>query len=172
MAIIMDGKALAAQMRAQLAGDVSTLKLKTGVTPGLAVVIVGENPASQVYVRTKGREAQAAGMNSFHHALPGDVTQEQLLALVHRLNADPHVHGILVQLPLPDALDSQSILQAVDPAKDVDGFHPLNAGRLSLGTPGLTPCTPQGCLRLLKHYVPETLAGKTAVVLGRSNIVG
>jgi methylenetetrahydrofolate dehydrogenase (NADP+) / methenyltetrahydrofolate cyclohydrolase len=168
MAIILDGKALAAEMQADLTGRVA---LQT--TPaGLAVVLVGEDPASQVYVRNKGKAVEAVGMRSFQHTLPTATSQAELLALIDELNHDPAVHGILVQLPLPAHIDTQTVLQAVSPLKDVDGFHPVNVGKLHIGLPSLVPCTPQGCIRLLKRYIPESLAGLNAVVLGRSNIVG
>jgi methylenetetrahydrofolate dehydrogenase (NADP+)/methenyltetrahydrofolate cyclohydrolase len=141
------------------------------VTPGLAVVLVGENPASQVYVKSKTRQTLEAGMRSFDHALPASATQEELLTLVRRLNADPAVDGILVQLPLPAQIDAETVLEAIDPAKDVDGFHPVNVGRLATGAPALVPCTPLGSLMLIQSVRPD-LAGAEAVVVGRSNIVG
>ncbi len=170
-ATIIDGKAIAAQLRARVAAEVARLRAEHRFVPGLAVVLVGDNPASAVYVRAKGKQTQEAGMESFEHALPGKATEAELLALVQRLNADPAVHGILVQLPLPKQIDSQKVLNAVDPLKDVDGFHPLNVGRLATGLPALTPCTPLGCIMLAKTVHP-TLAGMEAVVIGRSNIVG
>ena len=168
---IIDGKAIAAELRARLAAEVRRLRAGHALEPGLAVVLVGENPASAVYVRSKAKQTQEAGMRSFDHRLPETISQGDLLALVAQLNADPAVHGILVQLPLPQQIDSQKVLNAVDPAKDVDGFHPVNAGRLATGVPALTPCTPLGCIMLAKT-VHATLAGMEAVVIGRSNIVG
>ncbi len=170
-ATIIDGKAIAATLRARIAAAVAGLKAAHGVTPGLAVVLVGENPASQVYVRSKAKQTAEAGMRSMEHKLPVETTQADLLALVARLNADPDVDGILVQLPLPAQIDADKVIEAIDPAKDVDGFHPVNAGRLATGTGGLVPCTPLGCIKLLKALKPD-LAGLEAVVVGRSNIVG
>src|SRR2546423_257885 len=167
---IIDGKAIAAELRARVATEVQRLAREHDLTPRLAVVLVGENAASAVYVRNKAKQTQEAGMRSFDHPLPESVSENHLLALVARLNADPAVHGILVQLPLPQQIDSQKILNAIDPAKDVDGFHPMNAGRLATGLPALTPCTPLGCVMLAKS-VHRSLAGMEAVVLGRSNIV-
>jgi methylenetetrahydrofolate dehydrogenase (NADP+) / methenyltetrahydrofolate cyclohydrolase len=169
-AALIDGNALAANVRARVAAAVAQLKGQ-GVTPGLAVVLAGDNPASQVYVRNKGRQTVEAGMRSFDHALPASVSEAGLLSLVERLNADPEVDGILVQLPLPPHIDAQRVIEAVDPHKDVDGFHPLNAGRLTTGAPGLVPCTPLGCLMLIRS-VREDIAGLEAVIVGRSNIVG
>jgi methylenetetrahydrofolate dehydrogenase (NADP+) / methenyltetrahydrofolate cyclohydrolase len=171
MTQIIDGKAVAARLRASIAAAVSGLKAKHGLTPGLAVVLVGENPASQVYVRNKAKQTTEVGMSSFEHKLPASTSESELLALVDRLNRDKAVHGILVQLPLPKQIDSQKVLNAVDPGKDVDGFHPLNAGRLATGEPALTPCTPLGCVSLAKSVKPD-LTGLEAVVVGRSNIVG
>jgi methylenetetrahydrofolate dehydrogenase (NADP+)/methenyltetrahydrofolate cyclohydrolase len=169
---IIDGKAFAAELRGRIGGAVSRLKNEHGLTPGLAVVLVGENPASQVYVRNKNRQTAETGMNSFHHALPAETSQDELLELVARLNADPTVHGILVQLPLPDQIDAPAVLDAIDPDKDVDGFHVVNAGRLMTGTgKPLVPCTPLGCMMLLREYAGD-LTGKRAVIVGRSNIVG
>ena len=167
---IIDGKTIAADLRAKVAADVHGL-LARGVVPGLAMVLVGEDPASEVYVRSKSKAVQEAGMRSFDHRLPASVSEAELLALVKKLNADPQVHGILVQMPLPVAIDASRIIAAVDPGKDVDGFHPLNVGRLNIGLPGLSPCTPLGCVMLAKT-VNASLAGKEAVVVGRSNIVG
>lgn len=164
---IIDGIAIARTLRQQIAADISAKK----VTPGLAVVLVGEDPASQVYVRNKSKAAEEVGMKSWTHRLPVETTQAELLAMVEQLNKDPTVHGILVQLPVPKHIDSQSIIAAIDPAKDVDGFHPINAGRLSLGLPSLVPCTPQGSMILLREALP-TLSGKKAIILGRYNIVG
>ena len=167
---IIDGKALAASLRERVAAQVAALD--GTVRPGLAVVLVGEDPASAVYVRNKNRETQAAGMASFEHNLPADTGEAELLALVDSLNRDPAVHGILVQLPLPDAIDSAKVLRAIDPAKDVDGFHPENVGALWTGAPALAPCTPRGCMTMLAEVHPAGLVGKRAVVVGRSNIVG
>ena len=164
---IIDGKAHAAALRARVAERVAALQRP----PGLAVVLVGDDPASAVYVRNKGRATEAAGMRGFEHRLPAETTQADLLALVHRLNDDPGVDGILVQLPLPAHIDASAVITAIDPDKDVDGFHPLNAGRLATGLPGFVPCTPLGCLMLLRD-VHQHLAGLEAVVVGRSNIVG
>jgi methylenetetrahydrofolate dehydrogenase (NADP+)/methenyltetrahydrofolate cyclohydrolase len=168
---IIDGKAIAAELRAAVAAEVQRLTREHGLTPGLAVVLVGENPASAVYVRSKGKQTVEAGMHSFDHRLPEAASENEVLALVGKLNADPAVHGILVQLPLPKQIDSQKVLAAIDPAKDVDGFHPVNAGRLATGLPALTPCTPLGCI-LLAKTVHRSLEGLEAVVVGRSNIVG
>lgn len=170
-ATLIDGKAFAADLRRKVAGDVAILKRDHGVTPGLAVVLVGEDPASQVYVRNKGRQSVEAGLASFEHKLPADTPEADLLALVARLNADPAVHGILVQLPLPAHMNADRVIAAIEPAKDVDGFHAVNAGRLATGQDALTPCTPLGCLFLLQDRF-ESLAGLDAVVVGRSNIVG
>src|SRR3954454_10385277 len=168
---IIDGKAIAAQLRTKVAAEVQRLKVTNGVTPGLAVVLVGENPASAVYVRSKGKQTVEAGMRSFDHRLPDSVSEGELLTLVQKLNADPAVHGILVQLPLPKQIDSQKVLAAIDPAKDVDGFHPVNSGRLATGLAALVPCTPLGCVMLAKT-VHASLEGMEAVIVGRSNIVG
>ncbi len=170
-ATIIDGKAFAASLRARIAGGVSDFRAKAGRAPGLAVVLVGEDPASSVYVRSKGKATREAGMESIEHRLPADVPAETLLALVADLNADPGIDGILVQLPLPKHIDAQTVIAAIDPDKDVDGFAPVNAGRLATGLPGFVPCTPLGCLMLLKSIRPH-LAGLEAVVVGRSNIVG
>ncbi len=167
MALIIDGVAVAKKLRQSLAAQVAAEKL----SPGLSVVLVGEDPASQVYVRNKSRAAEEVGIVSDTHRLPSDTTQEELLALVDQLNKDKKIHGILVQLPLPKHIDAQTIIAAIDPEKDVDGFHPINAGRLSLGLPSLVPCTPQGCMILLGEALSD-LSGKRALVLGRSNIVG
>jgi methylenetetrahydrofolate dehydrogenase (NADP+) / methenyltetrahydrofolate cyclohydrolase len=168
---IIDGRAFAAGILADVTAEVAAFKLATGITPGLAVVLVGEDPASQVYVRNKARTTVEAGMASFEHRLSADTSEADLLALVARLNADAAVHGILVQLPLPKHIDTARVLDAVSPDKDVDGFHVINAGRLSAGLPGLVPCTPLGCLLMLKAELGD-LSGLRAVVLGRSNIVG
>ncbi len=167
---IIDGKAFAETLRGKVAAAVAEVK-KSNVTPGLAVVLVGEDPASQVYVRNKRAQTKEVGMNSFEHSLPADTSAEDLLALVQQLNADPAVHGILVQLPLPKHIDADVVINAIDPAKDVDGFHVVNAGRLSTGQQALVPCTPLGCLMLLEDQLGD-LSGQNAVVLGRSNIVG
>jgi methylenetetrahydrofolate dehydrogenase (NADP+) / methenyltetrahydrofolate cyclohydrolase len=169
-ATIIDGKAYAQGLRARIADAVSGLSGQ-GVAPGLAVVIVGEDPASQLYVKNKARQTVEVGMRSFEHTLPASTGEAELLALVARLNADPAVDGILVQLPLPKQIDAQKMIEAIDPAKDVDGFHPINVGRLMTGVPGLVSCTPLGCL-LLAQSVRRDLAGLNAVVVGRSNIVG
>jgi methylenetetrahydrofolate dehydrogenase (NADP+)/methenyltetrahydrofolate cyclohydrolase len=168
---IIDGKAIATALRAAVAAEVQRLTRAHGLEPGLAVVLVGENPASAVYVRSKAKQTLEAGMHSFDHRLPETASENEVLALVAKLNADPAVHGILVQLPLPQQIDSQKVLAAIDPAKDVDGFHPVNAGRLATGLPALTPCTPLGCIHLAKS-VHRALDGMEAVVVGRSNIVG
>jgi methylenetetrahydrofolate dehydrogenase (NADP+)/methenyltetrahydrofolate cyclohydrolase len=169
---VIDGKAFAAGLRERVAGEVARLKREAGFTPGLAVVLVGEDPASQVYVRSKGKQTVEAGMASFEHRLSASTGQAELLALIASLNADPAVHGILVQLPLPKQIEEQAVLAAVDPAKDVDGFHVVNVGKLATGAPdALVPCTPLGSLLLLKDVLGD-LAGRSAVVIGRSNIVG
>lgn len=171
MAQIIDGKAQAEALRRQVRIDTATLVDQTGIRPGLAVVIVGDDPASQVYVRNKGKQAEAAGFRSFTHRLPGDTSPEALDRLIDELNADADVHGILVQLPLPDQLDEQAVINRIAVEKDVDGFHIQNVGRLSLGLPGFVPCTPLGCLKMIRETGRE-LAGLHAVVVGRSNIVG
>ena len=168
---IIDGKAIAAALRARVAGAVADLSMRHGVTPGLAVVLVGDNPASETYVASKTKATLETGMRSFDHRLPDSISQDALIALVERLNDDPAVHGILVQLPLPGQIDPQLALDAIDHRKDVDGFHPLSAGRLASGLPALMPCTPLGCIILAKTVHPS-LAGMNAVVIGRSNIVG
>jgi methylenetetrahydrofolate dehydrogenase (NADP+)/methenyltetrahydrofolate cyclohydrolase len=170
-ATIIDGKAFAAGLRARIATGVTAFAAAAGRAPGLAVVLVGEDPASNVYVRSKGKATREAGMVSVEHRLPADVGAEALLALVADLNADPTIDGILVQLPLPKHIDEQAVIAAIDPDKDVDGFHPINAGRLATGSAGFVPCTPLGCVMLLKSVVPN-LSGMEAVVVGRSNIVG
>ncbi len=171
MAQLIDGKAFAAGLRARVGDSVAALQRDHGVTPGLAVVLVGEDPASQVYVRNKGRQTLEAGMQSFEHKLDASTSQADLLALIGRLNADPSVNGILVQLPLPSQIDEFAVINAIDPAKDVDGFHLTNVGLLSTGNPGLVPCTPLGCRMLLRDCLGD-LSGANAVVVGRSNIVG
>jgi methylenetetrahydrofolate dehydrogenase (NADP+)/methenyltetrahydrofolate cyclohydrolase len=167
---LIDGKAHAEGLRARIRGAVAELA-REGVVPGLAVVLVGEDPASRIYVRNKMRQTVEAGMRSFDHVLPASASQAELLSLVRSLNTNPAVDGILVQLPLPPQIDAQSIIEAIDPDKDVDGFHPVNVGRLVTGVPGLVSCTPLGCLILIKSVRPD-LAGLDAVVVGRSNIVG
>ncbi len=168
---IIDGKAFAAALRAEVARKAAILKRDHGVIPGLTVVLVGDDPASQVYVRNKEKQTAAAGMNSGIVRLPADAGQPALLGVVRELNADPAVHGILVQLPLPDDIDENTVIDAIDPAKDVDGFHIVNVGRLAVGQEAMVPCTPLGCLMLLKDRL-GSLAGLNALVVGRSNIVG
>jgi methylenetetrahydrofolate dehydrogenase (NADP+) / methenyltetrahydrofolate cyclohydrolase len=168
---IIDGKIIAAGLRARVADEVARVRRDHALTPGLAVVLVGSDPASEVYVRSKHKQTQAAGMASFEHKLPGDVAQSDLLALIGELNRDPAVHGILVQLPLPKALDTEVVINAIDPAKDVDGLHPNNAGRLAGGLAALSPCTPLGCI-ILSKSVHASLEGMNAIVIGRSNLVG
>jgi methylenetetrahydrofolate dehydrogenase (NADP+)/methenyltetrahydrofolate cyclohydrolase len=168
---IIDGKAVAADLRARIAAEVAGLKASHGLTPGLAVVLVGEDPASQVYVRNKARQTVEAGMHSEEHRLDAGTSQADLLALIDRLNRDPAIHGILVQLPLPGHIDETLVINAVAPEKDVDGFHVSNVGRLATGQKAMVPCTPLGCLLLLRGRLGD-LAGLAAVVVGRSNIVG
>ena len=168
---IIDGKAFAARLREDIATRVAALKETRDLTPGLAVVLVGENPASEVYVRNKSKHAHEVGMAVFDRRMPASATHDAVLDQVRALNADPAVNGILVQLPLPDQVDERAVLAAVEPAKDVDGFHVINAGRLMTGETGMVPCTPLGCLMMIKDAVGE-LAGSRALVLGRSNIVG
>ena len=170
-AAIIDGKAFAARVRAEVAAHVARLKEQNGLTPGLAVVLVGEDPASQVYVASKGKQTVEVGMASFEHKLPVDTAEADLLALIARLNADPAVHGILVQLPLPGHLNAELVINSIDPAKDVDGFHISNVGLLGTGQKSMVPCTPLGCLMMLRDH-HGSLAGMNAVVVGRSNIVG
>ena len=171
MAILIDGKALAAKLQGELAEKTARLTEETGVVPGLVVIIVGENPASQVYVRNKERSAIAAGFRSEVVRLPETIQQHELLELIEQYNQDPLWHGILVQLPLPKHIDDEAVLLAIDPAKDVDGFHPMNMGRLWAGNPVMVPSTPAGIMEMFKAYGIE-LEGKRAVVIGRSNIVG
>ncbi|EEV89215.1 bifunctional methylenetetrahydrofolate dehydrogenase/methenyltetrahydrofolate cyclohydrolase FolD [Cardiobacterium hominis] len=168
---IIDGKAFAAKIRAEVAQECAAFRAQTGVQPGLAVVLVGNDAASEVYVRNKGIQAKEAGFNSLEYRLPAETTQSELLAQVAALNADPQVHGILVQLPLPAHLDADAVLNAIAPDKDVDGFHPVNVGRLWTGNPVSIPCTPLGCALILKDRLGD-LSGKRAIVIGRSNIVG
>ncbi|WP_018011022.1 bifunctional methylenetetrahydrofolate dehydrogenase/methenyltetrahydrofolate cyclohydrolase FolD [Sinorhizobium medicae] len=169
---IIDGKRFAAGLLDDITTRVKKLEEETGQVPGLAVVLVGEDPASRVYVGSKHRQTLAAGIASFKYELPAETTQEELMALIDRLNVDPAVHGILVQLPLPAHLDANAVIQEINPNKDVDGFHISNAGRLATGQPALVPCTPLGCLLLLKDRLGANLSGLHAVVLGKSNIVG
>jgi methylenetetrahydrofolate dehydrogenase (NADP+) / methenyltetrahydrofolate cyclohydrolase len=168
---IIDGKALAQSIREGIAEDVRLLEKDTGIKPGLAAVLVGDDPASAVYVRNKKIACEKAGLYPQEHLLPASTSQETLLKLVHQLNGDPRIHGILVQLPLPPGMDSQAILQAVSPEKDVDGFHPVNVGRLVTGDPRFIPCTPKGVIQMIDS-TGQDIAGKRAVVIGRSNIVG
>lgn len=170
-ATLIDGKAFSERLRAQVAVEVAALKADHGITPGLAVVLVGEDPASEVYVRNKGVQSQAAGMYSETHTLPADASEADVLALVERLNADPAIHGLLVQFPVPDHLSQARIVAAISPDKDVDGLTVTNAGRLASGLPALTSCTPVGCMLLLKDVLGD-LTGKHAVVIGRSNLMG
>jgi methylenetetrahydrofolate dehydrogenase (NADP+)/methenyltetrahydrofolate cyclohydrolase len=170
-AMLIDGKAAAAELRAKVVAEVRRLAAVHGLSPGLAVVLVGDNPASEAYVASKKKMSVQAGMQSFDHRLPGSISEAELLALIARLNGDPSIHGILVQLPLPPQIDPNKVIEAVDPNKDVDGFHPTNVGRLVLGLPSLVPCTPLGCIKLATLVHPS-LAGLEAVIVGRSNIVG
>jgi methylenetetrahydrofolate dehydrogenase (NADP+) / methenyltetrahydrofolate cyclohydrolase len=168
---IIDGKTISAEMRGKVSDAVHRLARDRGIVPGLAVVLVGNNPASEVYVGSKTKMAVGGGMRSFDHRLPAEASEAELLFLLQKLNGDSAVHGILVQLPLPPHIDAQKVISAIDPAKDVDGFNPVNFGRLASGLPALTPCTPQGCVILAKT-VHDSLEGMEAVVVGRSNIVG
>ena len=170
-AIVIDGKAFAVTVREKVGAHVTRLKKEHGITPGLAVVLVGEDPASEVYVRNKGKQTLEVGMNSFEHKLDADVSKEELYALIAKLNADPAVHGILCQFPVPAHLSEQDIVAQIDPAKDVDGLHVLNAGLLASGQRALVSCTPLGCLMLLRDHL-GSLSGLNAVVIGRSNLVG
>ncbi len=170
-AVRIDGKAVAAELRASVGDRVADLNARHGVTPGLAVVLVGDDPASQVYVRMKGKATRGAGMASFEFRMPATATQAEVLAQVEALNADDAVDGVLVQLPLPGQIDETVIIDAIDPEKDVDGLHVANIGRLVTGRPTLIPCTPSGCMVLLRKHVPD-LVGKRAIVVGRSHLVG
>jgi methylenetetrahydrofolate dehydrogenase (NADP+)/methenyltetrahydrofolate cyclohydrolase len=171
VAKLIDGKSLAQALREKIATSVSRLKNEHGVTPGLAVVLVGEDPASQIYVRNKTRQTLEAGMNSFEHKLDATVSESELLALISRLNTDSAVHGILVQLPLPAHISEKAVIEAIVPDKDVDGFHPENVGRVASGDGGIVPCTPMGSMMLIGHTLGD-ISGLNAVVVGRSNIVG
>jgi methylenetetrahydrofolate dehydrogenase (NADP+)/methenyltetrahydrofolate cyclohydrolase len=171
VATIIDGKAFSAKLRAEIARKVELVKQQHSVTPGLAVVLVGEDPASQVYVRSKGKQTEEAGMNSYEHKLEANTSQEDLLALIDQLNNDADVHGILVQLPLPGHIDEESVINSISVGKDVDGFHLSNVGLLSIGAEGIVPCTPLGSLMMLKDLLGD-LSGMKAIVVGRSNIVG
>jgi methylenetetrahydrofolate dehydrogenase (NADP+)/methenyltetrahydrofolate cyclohydrolase len=168
---IIDGKIFAERLRAEVAQEVAALRSRHGLQPGLAVVLVGEDPASEIYVRSKGEHSRAVGMHSVTHRLPTDTGQDEILRLIADLNADPLIHGILVQLPLPKGLDEQAVLAAINPDKDVDGLHVVNAGRLASGLPALTPCTPLGCMIMLRETLDD-LTGLRAVVVGRSVLVG
>lgn len=168
---IIDGKTISADLRGKVADAVHRLRRDRGIVPGIAVVLVGENPASEVYVRNKSKAVAEAGMQAFDRKLPATTSEAELIELIGKLNGDEQVNGILVQLPLPKQIDAQKIIAAIDPAKDVDGFHPLNVGRVASGLSALVPCTPMGCLMLAKT-VHSSLAGFEAVVIGRSNIVG
>jgi methylenetetrahydrofolate dehydrogenase (NADP+) / methenyltetrahydrofolate cyclohydrolase len=170
-AMLIDGKVAAAELRAKVAAEVKCLATAHGLSPGLAVVLVGDNPASAAYVASKKKMSVQSGIRSFDHRLPGNISEAELLALIAKLNGDPSIHGILVQLPLPPQINANKVIEAVDPNKDVDGFHPINAGRLALGLPSLAPCTPLGCIKLAKIVHPS-LEGLEAVIVGRSNIVG
>ncbi|MDG9730130.1 bifunctional methylenetetrahydrofolate dehydrogenase/methenyltetrahydrofolate cyclohydrolase FolD [Ignatzschineria sp. RMDPL8A] len=172
MATIIDGKAFAADLRETLKTQVAELEAKHSITPGLSVILVGEDPASQVYVRNKEKFAKECGFNSVTYRKPADITEEELLSLIDDLNNDPSVHGILVQLPISKHLNEERVLNSIDPLKDVDGFHPINIGQLSIGKPNLIPCTPLGSLLLLQDKLGKDLSGKHAVIVGRSNIVG
>jgi len=171
MAEIIDGKKVSEYIRNEIADGVENLKEETGITPGLAAVLVGEDPASEIYVRNKRKACANAGMHSEEHKLPAETTEEELLALVDKLNNDPNIHGILIQLPLPDHINESKVLRAVSPLKDVDGFHPYNVGLLVEGNPRFISCTPHGIIKMLEFYNID-ITGKQAVVVGRSNIVG
>ncbi|UTW59271.1 bifunctional methylenetetrahydrofolate dehydrogenase/methenyltetrahydrofolate cyclohydrolase FolD [Kordiimonas sp. SCSIO 12603] len=168
---LIDGKAFSAKVRSNVAEDVSKLKDNHNIKPGLAVVIVGNDPASEIYVKNKVKQTAAVGMNSFHFEMPEETSQEELVAKVKELNADPAVNGILVQLPLPKHMDEAAIIETISPEKDVDGFHVVNSGLLATGGKGMVPCTPLGCILMLKDTLGD-LSGKKAIVVGRSNIVG
>lgn len=170
-AILIDGKRAAAELRAKVASEVHCLIARHGLTPGLAVVLVGDNPASATYVASKKKMSAQSGIRSIDHRLPATMSEAALFALIAELNDDPSIHGILLQLPLPPQIDANKVIEAIDPTKDVDGFHPMNAGRLALGLPSLAPCTPLGCIKLARIVHPS-LVGLEAVVVGRSNIVG
>lgn len=170
-ATIIDGKIIATELRARVAVEVARLKKEHGITPGLAVVLVGNDPASEVYVRNKGIATVEAGMNSFEYKLPAETSEADVLAKVRELNADPAVHGFLVQFPVPDHISQQAVIDAIDPVKDADGLHPLNAGRLASGLPAMVPATPEGCVIMAKRAGGD-LSGKHAVIIGRSNLVG
>jgi methylenetetrahydrofolate dehydrogenase (NADP+)/methenyltetrahydrofolate cyclohydrolase len=169
---LIDGKIIATALKARVAEEVARLKREHGLTPGLAVVLVGNDPASEVYVRNKGIATREAGMNSFEFKLPAETSQEVVLAKVRELNADPSVHGFLVQFPVPDQISQQAVIDTIDPTKDADGLHPLNAGRLASGLDAMVPATPEGCVIMAKLAAKGDLAGKHAVVIGRSNLVG
>ena len=171
MTTIIDGKAFSAKLRSEITRKVELLKQDHALVPGLAVVLVGEDPASQVYVRSKGRQTVEAGMNSYEHKFTDEISQDELLALIDQLNNDPDVHGILVQLPLPGHINEELVINSVSADKDVDGFHLTNVGRLSIGAEGIVPCTPSGSMMMLKDHLGD-LSGKKAIVVGRSNIVG
>ena len=168
---VLDGKAIAAEIRAKVKEDVARMQRERGITPGLAVILVGDDPASQIYVNSKKRACEEVGIYSRQYRLPADTSQTELLQLIHRLNVDPAIHGIPVQLPLPAHLDEKLGIDTISPAKDVDGFHPINVGKLSIGEPSLLPCTPAGIMELLRRTEVD-LGGRHAVVVGRSNIVG
>lgn len=168
---IIDGKAFAAKIREQVKEDVAKLKEKTGKIPGLAVILVGDDPASEIYVRNKGKQTIEAGMASFEFKMPESITQQELIEKIHELNADQHVHGILVQLPLPKRINEAAVINTISPLKDVDGFNVQNTGLLVTGQKAMVPCTPLGCIIMLKDYIDD-LSGLNAVVIGRSNIVG
>lgn len=170
-ATIIDGKIIATELRARVAVEVARLKKEHGLTPGLAVFLVGNDPASEVYVRNKGIATAEAGMNSFEYKLPAETSEAEVLAKVRELNADPAVHGFLVQFPVPDHISQQAVIDAIDPVKDADGLHPLNAGRLASGLPAMVPATPEGCVIMAKRAGGD-LSGKHAVIIGRSNLVG
>ena len=173
-AVRIDGKAKAAELSEKITAEAAALEREHGIKPGLAVVIIGEDPASQVYVRNKKRTAEACGFKSVRHSLAADVSESEVLQLVESLNEDPSIHGILVQLPLPDHLDEQRITQSISPAKDVDGFHYVNIGKVTAGdtTDAFVPCTPAGCILMIEDYLGTDFSGLNAVVIGRSNIVG